>query len=199
LKMPGAFTSTIRGALWVGLLIHLGLAGCQSTRNAAEDLPAEPIAFIYWEGKPAKARSEAFAKASEPSENPSVRNDSEAAEALEKRAYLHGEQSMALAQSLNKHPGRLMLYWPRTGTLERVEAAPPHARPMAWSPDRKRLLFASSHRGGRVQLYEYHLDRKDLSSLTFGPKEHPLGDYDARGRLAIQQLEVSARTGRVIS
>jgi hypothetical protein len=88
-----------------------------------------------------------------------------------------------------------MLIWPRTGELERIEAAPPDAIPLAWSADRTRLLFASVHRGGKEQLYEYHVHRKDLSPVTMGPAEHPRGDYGPDGRLVIQRIRRLASTG----
>lgn len=171
-------------------------AGCQTSGVGENTLPAEPIALLYWEDKPAKFRAEAFGNEAERPGAPPDRDDPQGAQAREIRAYLRAEKSTALAQMLSKHPGRLMLYWPRTGTLERVEAAPRNARPLAWSADRKRLLFASSHRGDREQLYEYHLDRRDLSPVTFGPEEHVVGAYDARGSLAIHQLEGSGRFGK---
>ena len=66
-----------------------------------------------------------------------------------------------------------MLLWPQTGELTRVEAAPPGARPLAWSDDHNRLLFSSSHRGGREQLYEYQLETEVLRTVTRGSFEHP--------------------------
>ncbi len=110
-------------------------------------------------------------------------------EELQIRARLRGDEPVPLRPQLAKYPGRLMLLWPRTGQLERIDAAPLDSMPLAWSPDRKRLLIASAHRAGKAQLYEYHLERRDLSPVTVGPHEHSRGDYDARGRVLVHQIE----------
>jgi hypothetical protein len=114
---------------------------------------------------------------------------------LDLRAYLRGDEAARMPDSMVDHPGRLMLYWPRTGNLERVDAAPLGAVPLAWSADRRRLLFASAHRGDREQLYEYSLDRKDLSPVTVGRYEHPRGDYAADELLLVQRLREHRSTG----
>ncbi|MEZ4330722.1 MAG: hypothetical protein R3F35_03145 [Myxococcota bacterium] len=171
------------------------LTGCASTRVAIDALPEAPIAFMHWTDKAAQKRSEVFAKAGEVPPLPEDKDDPEGRRELEIRAYLRAEESLQLARQLTKQPGRLMLYWPRTGKVERLEAAPPDARPLAWSKDHRRLLFASAHRGGREQLYEYHLDRRDLRTLTVGPDEHPRGDYADDDRLAILGLRHTAPSG----
>lgn len=162
--------------------------GCASTRVAIETLPEAPIAFMYWVDKASQKRSDAFGKVAELPPLPPSKEDPEGQQELEIRAHLRAEEAVQLGPQLAKNPGRLMLYWPKTGKLERVEAAPPNARPLAWSRDHRRLLFASSHRGEREQLYEYHLDRRDLRPLTVGPDEHPRGDYGAEDRLVTLEL-----------
>jgi Tol biopolymer transport system component len=169
---------------------------CVSRRIQEADLPEAPIAFLHWEDKAARKRSEAFGAAGELPPMPPDKYDPEGAEERQIRAYLQAEHSVMLAGKLAKHPGRLMLYWPRADLLERVHAAPPNSRPLAWSRDHQRLLFVSSHRDGKEQLYEYDLQAKHLSVLTFGPSEHARGDYDAQGRLAILRIERSSRPGR---
>ncbi|MFK7897550.1 MAG: TolB family protein [Myxococcota bacterium] len=168
-------------------LLALG-TGCQATRMRNEVLPEEPIAFLYWEDKAASKRSDVFGKANEIPRPPADPDNRARQEELEIRTHLRAEISPVLRSMLAKHPGHMMLYWPRTEEVERIEAAPADALPLAWSRDHKRLLFASSHRGGKEQLYEYHLDRKDLSVLTVGPEEHPRGSYDAAGNLVIERL-----------
>jgi Tol biopolymer transport system component len=161
-----------------------------------ESLPSQPIALLHWEGKPASKRAEVFEKAAETPRPPPGGEASEEQELDEIRVYLRGEQTPALQQQLLRYPGRLMLFWPQTGELERVDAAPLNAKPLAWSPDHKRLLFSSSHRNGREQLYEYHLERRDLSPVSFGPPEHPQGAYMANGRMVIHRMERRGRFGR---
>jgi len=151
--------------------------GCAGRTSATAHLPDAPIALLHWADKPAQRRAKAFESAAEARSRPGSNFASEDLEELAIRSHLNGERSIALAMQLAKSPGRLMLYWPRTEKLERVEAAPPGARPLAWSGDHRKLLFVSSHRGGRDQIFEYDLTRKDLRQLTFGPDAHGRADY----------------------
>ena len=170
----------VRTAGWLLLMLIAACSfesGCASTRAKDVVLPEAPIALMYWEDKAAQKRGDAFAKLAELPPIPPNKKDPEGQQDLEIRAHLRAEESIQISPQLAKHPGRLMLYWPRTGRLERLDAAPPDARPLAWSRDHRRLLFASAHRGQKEQLYEYHLDRRDLRPLTLGPDEHPRGDY----------------------
>jgi Tol biopolymer transport system component len=163
--------------------------GCQTRPSEDDALPNEPIALLHWEGKGARVRGEAFGSASELPPDPMDPADPEGAEENSIRVHLDAQSSLRLAAKLGKHAGHLVLFWPETGEIERIEAAPANARPLAWSPDHQRLLFVSAHRDGRRQLYEYNLNREDLTVLTVGPDEHTRADYDARGQLVIQKTE----------
>ena len=57
-------------------------------------------------------------------------------------------------------------------------------RPLDWSPDHERLLFASL-RSASVQLYEWDRANGEVRAMTSGPEEHPTGCYLPGGRLAI--------------
>ncbi len=164
---------------------------CVSTRLQPEQLPAQPIAFLHWPDKAASKRAEIFEKASELPPPPGEETPERTLREIQ--AHLRAEVSPALQLRLAKHPGRLMLYWPQTGEVEPVEAAPLDALPLAWSPDHKRLLFASARRGGEEQLYEYHMERRDLSPITVGPAEHPRGSYVGDGRLVVHRSEQRSR------
>lgn len=170
------------------ILVLSGGLGCQSARMRNEILPAEPIAFLYWEDRAASKRSDIFGKAGEIPRQPVDEDNRARQEEIEIRTHLRAEISPVLRSKLAKYPGHLMLYWPQTEEVERIEAAPADAMPLAWSKDHKRLLFASAHRGDKEQLYEYHVDRRDLSVLTVGPDEHPRGSYDEEGNLVIERL-----------
>ncbi|MFP6655024.1 MAG: hypothetical protein VCB25_05305, partial [Myxococcota bacterium] len=104
-------------------------------------------------------------------ENPALRQEQEI------QAILVAEQPLSLHLRLAKSPGRLMLFWPRTGEVTKVEGAPLGSRPLAWSADHKRLLFSSAHRGQKEQLYEVNFERQEVRAVTTGPDEHPRGDY----------------------
>lgn len=186
--------------LWmIGLLGLLAMVplipGCESRRVQIDRIPDEPIALLHWKRRAANNRGQAFENASELPPLPPDPRDPVGAEERSIRAHLEAMESQMLAAKLSKDPGRLVLYWPRTGEIEPVEAAPLNARPLAWSPDHKRLLFVSAHREDRRQLYEYHLERKDLSVLTVGPDEHTRADYDRNGRLVIQRTETTRAPG----
>jgi len=179
----------------VGLVLCGGLSACVSTRLEKKDLPERPVAFLHWSDKAGQKRAEIFAKAGEMPRMPPDKVDPERLEELQIRAHLRGDESLGLRTQLSKYPGRLTLVWPRTGELELIEAAPLDAMPLAWSPDGKRLLMVSAHRGDKEQLYEYHLGRRDLSPVTAGPFEHSRGDYDAKGRVFVQQISRRRRFG----
>lgn len=178
----------VRAVGVVGLFLVACLAGCASTRLRIDTLPDVPIALMHWEDKAAQKRGEIFAKVGELPPLPPSKDDPEGQQTLELEAHLRGEEAVQIGAQLAKHPGRLMLYWPRTGKLERLAAAPPDARPLAWSSDHRRLLFASAHRGQKAQLYEYHLDRRDLRPVSHGPDEHPRGDYGGADELVRLQV-----------
>lgn len=203
-KAAGSVDRTADGRC-PGILRRLGLgmlvaalmssSGCLTGRMAPARLPESPIAFLYWEANTAKKRAALFEKAAKAPSRAAASPESERARLAEVRAYLRGEKTAAIRAQLARHPGRLSLYWPRTGEIERVEAAPPGSMPLAWSADRKRLLFSSAHRGGREQLYEYHVERRDLSPITIGPDEHARGDYRPGG-FVVHWLR-SSRRGNV--
>jgi hypothetical protein len=87
--------------------------------------------------------------------------------------------------------GRLALLDPRTGAVERVDAALGGARPHCWSADRERLLFSGLVRGQDPQLMEYRRATGEVRSLTHGPLLHPGGCYGPGER----QVWVEARPG----
>jgi dipeptidyl aminopeptidase/acylaminoacyl peptidase len=184
-----------RFVVCLGLLVCMSGGGCAVLRMAAVNLPESPIAFIHWDRKAAKKRVSAFESAAEMPSLPPNRYDPEREEEENIRAYLRAEKSKLLQHKLAETRGYLTLYWPRTEVMERVRAAPAGSLPLAWSPDHKRLLFVSAHRGGKEQIYEYDLVHKDIHPITMGPAEHPRGDYGADGRLIVQRVERIARKG----
>jgi hypothetical protein len=87
--------------------------------------------------------------------------------------------------------GRLALLDPRTGAVERVDAALGGARPLCWSADRERLLFSGLVRGQEPQLMEYRRASGEVRTVTHGPLLHPAGCYGP----GEQQVWVEARPG----
>ncbi len=173
------------GALGVLVIVALG---CVLPTSKPMVLPEEPIAFVYWTGANAKRRFNAFDQETELPPLPPDRTAPERRREEEIRAHLRAKKSLRVHERLAEKPGRLMLFWPNTGELTKVAAAPLGSHPLAWSADHKRLLFASTHRANREQLYEYHLDTKVLRQVTRGSSEHPRGTYAASGEIVALQL-----------
>jgi len=189
-------------------LLGLLWLGCVSPLVGVDEISERPIAFVHWSGKSGEKRAELFTSAREAA----GQGGGPAAgmpEDLRARAFLSPDGSLRVMESASRHPGRLMLYWPGRDEVERVEAAPVNARPLAWSQDGERLLFVSSHRGDREQLFEYHLEKKDLRVLTSGPAAHERGDYGPEGALVLHRtdrrawgdaretIQLASRTGRL--
>jgi dipeptidyl aminopeptidase/acylaminoacyl peptidase len=87
--------------------------------------------------------------------------------------------------------GHLALLAPRTGAVQRVDAALGGARPLCWSPDRTRLLFLGTGRGQEPQLHEYRPGSGEVRAVTYGPTAHPGGCYGPGDR----QVWVEVRPG----
>ena len=176
-------------------LLAASFMACASARLQIEDLPEEKIAILHWEDRAGQKRMEIFGKLAEVPPLPADEDDPERQEEAQVRAYLRADELLQIRPQTAKYPGRLMLLDPRTGELERVEEAPRDAIPLAWSPDRTRLLLASSHRGGKEQLYELHLERRDLAPVTFGPAEHPRGGYAPDGTIYAHRVRRTKAIG----
>ena len=114
----------IHSRFWLATLLALLVTGCVSTRLSREELPAEPIAVLYWEPEEARRRAELQEKSGS---SGATREGIARVEALGE--LLGGGDSQEWA-ALSRYPGHLCLLDPRTLKIERVEAAPAGARPM---------------------------------------------------------------------
>ena len=187
--MSGSRVSLHGLVVGVVLLLLGGVIGaCGTWRLQLEDLPEAPIAFLHWSGKAAEERSELFAKMGEAPPIPANAGHPDLLQAMAVRSHLRGDEIVQLREKVKEKPGRLTLFWPRTGEMERVDAAPANAVPLSWSADGLRLLIASDHRDQQEQLYEYHRIRKDLRRVTYGPQEHARGAYGTDDRLVVQRM-----------
>jgi len=167
------------------LLLAVLAPGCSTTGGLPlDEVTEQQIAFVYWDNEDALRRADILA-------------DIKAAEQGAGKlgvATVDAMQSLLgrnTQKSLAQIPGRIALLNPRTLELTRFPAAPPNARPLAWSPDHQKLLFSSQHRDGRtMQLYQYDLDSGELSKLTSGPAYHLEGDYGPSGDLVIAWIRM---------
>lgn len=96
--------------------------------------------------------------------------------------------------------GRAALVDPHTGDATVITGLPPGARPLAWSPDRTRLLLAGRWRE-QVQLFVWTRATETAEIATSGPREHPMGCLGPHGRLvAVEVWRVGASVaGRLLA
>jgi Tol biopolymer transport system component len=154
------------------LLLSSAVAGCGTARIPNSELPAQPIAITYWEPEAARRRAEIESKANE--QQPRQR---EGVARLEHIGAMLGVYDPKQSASLARFPGHLALVDPRTGRVDKIDAATPGSRPVAWSSDRKRLLFLSAPEAGRNQLLEYDVETDLVSRLTSGDGATLAADY----------------------
>lgn len=173
------------------LLAGVAAVGCVSDSISREELPAQPIALVFWEPEDARRRAEVLA----PTEDTGPAREGVAR--VEGLAKMLGVADARQWRELSRYAGHLSLLDPRTLELLRVEAAPAGARPMAWSSDHRKLLLASPHRGNRPQLYEYDLESRELRAVTYGDVAHPYGDYAADGGIGFAALSLAEAEPRI--
>jgi hypothetical protein len=164
------------GVVAIGLM--LVAPGCQAPGVAREEIPDDPVAFIFHPEDEARRRAEAYAKrattgARSGRENPTVVHLNSFRDYLEEAFGRRAEAEFA---------GRLSLLNPRSRRVTVLEAARKGAIPLAWSPARDRLLFAQWDLG-KLQLFEFERDEQIVSQVTGGPDHHPQGCYGSDGRL----------------
>jgi dipeptidyl aminopeptidase/acylaminoacyl peptidase len=182
----------IAGARLAACLVVVGLCvGC-ATSLALESLPADPIAALYWTREEARRRNEIIEELAGASSLPA-----EGIATPETLGSLFGtthdrDEDM---RRLAEWPGHLVLIDPRTGNLQRVDEAPPGARPLAWSADHLRLLYASAHGTGLAQLFEWNRASGEVQRLSDERTAHPFGDYHPDGGLLF--AGVAASGGRL--
>lgn len=190
-----AHRSLLRLAARLGCLAAAAIAlvagfGCAGTMGglALEEVSSEPIAFVYWEPEAARRREEIMEAAR--SGNRSALPSKLGVATDEGIAALFGVDAAA-EEGLHRYPGHVVLLDPRTGELTPFPGTPANARPLAWSPDHRRLLFGSGHIGGIFQLYEFDLDARELHTLTRGPRMHLEGDYGVEDALVMNWIDRS--------
>ncbi|MAI24610.1 MAG: TolB family protein [Myxococcota bacterium] len=183
---------------WQNALIGWGLVllglGCASSGVPLAEVSEHPIALVYWDEAAARENQES---------NQRVQAD---------RLSTSGRRGVAsLNRMINpddtapgsrqggstRSRGRIRLLNPRTLELIPFPAAPPDARPVAWSQDGKRLLFNSAHgAGGTPQLYEFNTETAEVRRLTQGPIYHLEGAYASESRFLISWLNTEPAQGQ---
>ncbi len=150
------------------LLLAVGftLPGCATNLVDPADLPDARIAVRLWESEAARQRRDLMAEIAGQSGEPQRLGVLDLGTLSPRAALLAADGAPNPA---TRYPGRLALIDPRTKRVEIPEEAPPGARPLSWSPDRKRLLFGHDRQGGRLQLYELDLTTREVRPVAPGP------------------------------
>jgi Tol biopolymer transport system component len=185
------WASALLGCALLGAL-HAGVVACAGVGIPQEELPERPIALLYWEPEAARRRAEVLEQRQEAESQEQHPVGVASVDSL--RDLFEGRRPSEHSLSeLARWPGRLVLFHPRSGEITRVDAAAPGSRPLAWSRDGQRLLFASARRTGRPQLYEFDFGSGELRPLTRGEESHPRGDYGPGDRVVYTGLRVGSR------
>jgi dipeptidyl aminopeptidase/acylaminoacyl peptidase len=165
--------------------------GCIGIGFDLADLPDAPFAIVYRSREESERRVELLARGKE--------------NALKKEETASGEASMlrvdaaidaiGLGRTREEKAadllGRMAALDARSERVEPYEFAFRGDRPLAWSRDRRRLLFASL-RSDRVQLYEWERESGEVRALTVGPLDHGSGCYLGEDRLALAGMSRDA-------
>ena len=167
--------------------------GCRTTALPVEELPATPIALRFRTIDEAERLAEARARnekgpgSSRPGEQRAVVD----LNALGERMGVAAGAGERLAATL----GKVALYHPRSGTLEVVEWAPRGTRPLAWSPDRQKLLFLMMQRG-TTGIFEYDLEAELLVPVVSSRRRHLAASYGPDGTIIFSRVDPVDRQGR---
>lgn len=164
--------------------------GCANTQIREVELSPEPIAIVYWEPEDARKRAEAIAQERDPARQ--ALRQGPARPGVARMEGLRGLVGAGAQPGIV--PGRLALLDPLSKEVTRLRAAPPGARPLAWSEDRSRLLFLSQFLGQPLQLFEYEIETNEITPVTFGSNNHLAGDYGPGSRVAHVEVVADERS-----
>lgn len=157
------------------LLLGAALAACTprgGPRVDLENLPTEPIAFIFIDAQAARDFADRLRELrGQDSRGSGVAKLNRLQRYLlsddDGGAGVLGEPSLLDARSLERTP---------------IASLPPGTRPLEWSRDHTRLLFATS-RFGSLQISQIHLPTGEIRTFTQGDAEHPSASLSVDGRL----------------
>ena len=156
----------------------LGCAGL-----SLEELPPDPIAFVHRTTDEAKERAELLDPRARP--RPTPGRSVVRMQAVENFVgHLGGEtEEDRLAETI----GRLALFHPHTGEVEPLAVARSGARPLDWTPDRKRLLFAEP-RGRFPRVFSFDVASGEVAPVGSGREAQPWASMGPDGRVAYSRI-----------
>jgi Tol biopolymer transport system component len=156
------------------------------------EIPAEPIAIHYRTPEEARAHVKRLGRAPASPERA-------AGESARTARVPHVDEMRDLLQALlggasesRDTAGRLVLLDARTGAIEPLEGARRGAIPLAWTSDRRRLLFAQPE-ARTVQIWELDGAEQSVRPITRGPRSHLQGCYLAQRRIAVVEAVSEAQ------
>jgi Tol biopolymer transport system component len=177
-----------RALLFAAALLLAALPGCGGLRLGSgfdlADLPDAPLAIVYRTREESERRVELLQQARETRvKQRSTETYDASFFRLETAADVFGLGRTAEEKAADLL-GRMAAVDARSEAVEPFEFAFRGDRPLDWTPDHRRLLFASL-RAASVQLYEWDRETGEVRAMTSGPEEHSTGCYLPDGRLAI--------------
>ena len=165
------------------MLLCAWLSGCAGVQ--LEDLPPEPIAFMYRTADEAKRRAELL----DPGAKPGQPGGKKVVRFKSVRDYVTGatDQSELVATA-----GRMALLDPRSGKVTVLPVTRPGARPIGWTGDHSKLLF-SALVGRKSQAFSYDMATHVVNRVTPGPQSQPWADISAAGATAFSRISGSGK------
>jgi dipeptidyl aminopeptidase/acylaminoacyl peptidase len=177
-------------ALAAAALLAAG-PGCIGVGFDLEDLPEAPFAIVYRTREESERRVELL----ERRKGPALRREETAGGQASMLRVDAAADALGLGRTKEQKAadllGRMAALDARSERVEPYEFAFRGDRPLDWSRDRRRLLFASL-RSDSVQLYEWNRDSGEIRALTSGPEDHGSGCYLGEDRLAFAGLSRGA-------
>jgi sugar lactone lactonase YvrE len=160
--------------------VLVSVLGCQSSRFSIDDLPHDPVALVVR----TKEETERLLKDEEKKEAekrpvPLEREGIVPLETLQEMIGVETGEDSAKALL-----GRLVLLDPPEKETTRAEFAMRGARPLDWSPDHQRLLFAAL-RDRTTHIFEWNRASGDLRQITTGWDHHVGACYGPDGQIAV--------------
>jgi dipeptidyl aminopeptidase/acylaminoacyl peptidase len=150
-----------------------------------EDLSSEPLALVYRTREESEHRNELLSRAKE---KPRPRREGEhhfRVEDLGDYLGLGRSNEEKRADQL----GRMALLDARTGDLDLLDFAPRGARPLAWSPDRRYLLYLALLGGKHLHVFAWDRDSGEVRPIARGLYQYLGASYGPDGRLALARVD----------
>lgn len=175
------------------LAVAAAQAGCITSSLPRDELPEQPIAFRYRTNEEAERLAQVRERARRTladRRNPRKSNMINLNQVGEIVGLTADQEERAAAML-----GKVALYHPRRGEVEVMEWAPRGTRPLAWSPDHRRLLYIMIRRG-KSHVYEYDLDSRQLAAVTVTDRMHLAASYGPDGEIVFSRFTPVDREGR---